>query len=45
VAALTFSGPTQRFPEERVTGLATTLMAAAATLSTLDIDHPLRSIA
>jgi DNA-binding IclR family transcriptional regulator len=45
VAALTFSGPTQRFPADRVTGLAKTLMAAAATLSTLDIDHPLRSIA
>lgn len=44
VAALTFSGPTQRFPEDRVSGLAPTLIGAAAELSTLRIDHPLRSI-
>lgn len=44
VAALTFSGPTQRFPDDRVSGLATTLIAAAVELSTLNIDHPLRSI-
>lgn len=43
VAALTFSGPTQRFPEERVPALARTLVAAATELSTLGLDHPLRS--
>lgn len=44
VAALTYSGPTLRFPEDRIPGLANALMAAAATLSALAIDHPLRSI-
>lgn len=44
VAALTYSGPTVRFPEERIAGLASRLIAAAASMSTLGVDHPLRSI-
>lgn len=44
VAALTFSGPTLRFPQERISQLANRLVPAAAEMSTLGIDHPLRSI-
>lgn len=44
IAALTYSGPTLRFPDDRIPGLASALMTAAATLSTLRLDHPLRSI-
>lgn len=44
VAALTYSGPTQRFPADRIPDLSRGLIVAAASLSTLGLDHPLRSI-
>lgn len=44
VAALTFSGPSVRFPEERIEELAASLIAAAGEMSLLGVDHPLRSI-
>lgn len=42
-ASLSYSGPTARFPAERVAPLAERLMAAAQTFATLGFDHPLRS--
>lgn len=42
-AALSFSGPTARFPQERVAPLAHRLTEAAAVFATLGFDHPLRS--
>lgn len=43
VAALTFSGPSVRFPVDRVPHLAAELKEAARQLSEFGIDHPLRS--
>lgn len=43
VAALSFSGPTARFPAERIAGLAAQLSEAAVTFTRLDVDHPLRT--
>lgn len=43
VAALTFSGPTVRFTDDRIPGLASTLADAAEAMSKLGIDHPLRA--
>lgn len=42
-AALSFSGPTARFPQERVAPLVTRLTEAATVFATLGFDHPLRS--
>lgn len=42
-AALSFSGPTARFPQERVPDLAARLTKAASTFASLGFDHPLRS--
>lgn len=45
VAALSFSGPTSRFTDERLDDLAADLMDAAATLTDRGFDHPLRTLA
>lgn len=42
-AALSFSGPTARFPADHVPRLAARLTEAAATFASLGFDHPLRT--
>lgn len=43
VASLSYSGPTSRFPDDRIPTLITDLRWAARQLSERDFDHPLRS--
>jgi DNA-binding IclR family transcriptional regulator len=43
VASLSYSGPTSRFPEERIPGLIADLQWAAGQLTERGFDHPLRS--
>ncbi len=42
-AALSYSGPTARFPAERIPVLADRLRSAAEVFASLNFDHPLRS--
>jgi DNA-binding IclR family transcriptional regulator len=43
VASLSYSGPTSRFPESRITDLITDLRWAAGQLTDRGFDHPLRT--
>lgn len=43
VASLSFSGPSSRFPDDRIAALRTDLQSAARRLSDRGFDHPLRS--
>jgi DNA-binding IclR family transcriptional regulator len=43
VAALTLSGPTVRFADDRVAAFADALLAAAAQMNERGFDHPLGS--
>ncbi len=43
VASLSFSGPTSRFPDDRIPGLIEDLQWAAGQLTERGFDHPLRS--
>lgn len=43
VAALSFSGPTSRFTDDRIDEFATELQSAAAKLAERGFDHPLRT--
>lgn len=43
VAALTYSGPTSRFPDERISALVSDLTSAAEQFTERGFDHPMRA--